>query len=42
MSIRNILVAFNGSKSAETALRHATTIAGDHGHVTALLAHFRA
>lgn len=40
MSIRNILVAFNGSDSAETALRYAAGIAqsGDI-HVTALVAH---
>lgn len=40
MSIRNILVAFNGSESAETALRYAASLARDgSAHVTALLAH---
>ncbi|MDV7145613.1 universal stress protein [Tropicimonas sp. TH_r6] len=40
MSIRNILVAFNGAPGAETALRYAAGIAqnGDT-HVTALVAH---
>ncbi len=39
MSIRNILVAFNGSDSALTALSYAATLAGAEAHVTALLAH---
>lgn len=40
MSIRNILVAFNGSASAETALHYAASIARTDGaHVTALVAH---
>ncbi len=40
MSTRNILVAFNGSDSAETALRYAASIARTSGaHVTALVAH---
>ncbi|PYG32601.1 universal stress protein [Pelagimonas varians] len=39
MSIRNILVAFNGSDSAVSALKYAVSLAGDDAHVTALLAH---
>ena len=39
MSIRNILVAFNGSESAKTALTYAASLAGTQAHVTALLAH---
>jgi nucleotide-binding universal stress UspA family protein len=40
MSTRNLLVAFNGSDSAETALRYAASIARSSGaHVTALVAH---
>lgn len=39
MSIRNILVAFNGSESAKTALAYAASLAGTQAHVTALLAH---
>ncbi|RYH06824.1 universal stress protein [Tropicimonas sp. IMCC6043] len=40
MKIRNILVAFNGSASAETALRYAASLARGGGvRVTALLAH---
>lgn len=42
MSLRNILVAFNGSDGAIAALRHATALAREKGaHVTALLAHAR-
>ncbi|SNT30964.1 universal stress protein [Tropicimonas sediminicola] len=40
MKIRNILVAFNGSASAESALRYAASLARGGGiRVTALLAH---
>lgn len=40
MSVRNILVAFNGSADAEAALRYGASIArANGGHVTALLAH---
>ncbi len=39
MSVRNILVAFNGTESAATALKYAASLAGDRAHVTALLAH---
>ncbi|EEX08752.1 UspA domain protein [Ruegeria lacuscaerulensis ITI-1157] len=39
MTIRNILVAFNGSESATCALRYAAALAGEQAHVTALLAH---
>lgn len=39
MSIRNILVAFNGSDGAITALQYAASLAGQSAHVTALLAH---
>lgn len=39
MSIRNILVAFNGSDGAVNALKYAAALAGDGAHVTALLAH---
>ncbi|MEV8467481.1 universal stress protein [Fluviibacterium sp. DFM31] len=40
MNTRNILVAFNGSTSAETALRYASHIArANDAHVTALVAH---
>lgn len=39
MSVRNSLVAFNGSDGALSALRYAAELAGDTGHVTALLAH---
>ncbi|MFA3920882.1 universal stress protein [Ruegeria hyattellae] len=39
MSVRNSLVAFNGSEGALSALRYAASLAGDTGHVTALLAH---
>ncbi|MEM7061339.1 MAG: universal stress protein [Pseudomonadota bacterium] len=39
MRVRNSLVAFNGSDGALSALRYAAELAGDTGHVTALLAH---
>ncbi|GAA6208353.1 universal stress protein [Cognatishimia sp. WU-CL00825] len=39
MNLRNILVAFNGSDAAISALRYAKSLAGDQAHVTALLAH---
>ncbi|MEX0348185.1 MAG: universal stress protein [Paracoccaceae bacterium] len=39
MSIRNSLVAFNGSEGALSALKYAASLAGSAGHVTALLAH---
>ncbi|WP_424966001.1 universal stress protein [Dinoroseobacter sp. S375] len=40
MSLRNILVAFNGTESAVSALQYAAGIARGHGaHVTALLAY---
>jgi len=39
MSIHNILVAFNGTDSAISALKYATSLAGETAHVTALLAH---
>ncbi len=39
MSVHNILVAFNGSDSAVTALNYAASLAGEGAHVTALLAH---
>ena len=39
MSIKNILVAFNGSDSSVVALRYAASLAADDAHVTALLAH---
>lgn len=40
MSIQNILVAFNGSDSAVSALKYATSLAQNGtAHVTALLAH---
>ncbi|WP_424970887.1 universal stress protein [Dinoroseobacter sp. S76] len=40
MSIRNILVAFNGTESAVAALRYAAAMAERHGaHVTAILAY---
>ena len=40
MSIRNILVAFNGSDSAVSALKYATSLAKKHeAHVTALIAY---
>ncbi|MFV0333009.1 MAG: universal stress protein [Tropicimonas sp.] len=41
MTLRNILVAFNGSDSSAGALRYAASLAGAEGHVTALLAHSR-
>ncbi|MGH1414946.1 MAG: universal stress protein [Pelagimonas sp.] len=39
MSMRNILVAFNGSDSSVSALKYAASLAGDQGHVTAIMAH---
>lgn len=39
MSIRNILVAFNGSDSALSALKYAASLAGTYAHVTVLLAY---
>lgn len=39
MSVRNILVAFNGSDSSANALTYAASLAGSDGHVTAILAH---
>ncbi|MEP1932571.1 MAG: universal stress protein [Hoeflea sp.] len=39
MSIYNILVAFNGSDSAVSALKYATSLARNGANVTALLAH---
>jgi len=39
MSIRNILVAFNGSDSAVSALKYAASLARNTAHVTVLLAH---
>lgn len=39
MSIRNILVAFNGSDSSVAALKYAASLARGGAHVTALLAH---
>ena len=40
MSIKNILVAFNGSQSSVSALKYAASLArSGEGHVTALLAH---
>ncbi len=40
MSIRNILVAFNGSDAAVTALKYAASLAtSQEAHVTAVLAH---
>ncbi len=39
MSFRNILVAFNGSQSAVSAVEYAVSLAGQEAHVTALLAH---
>ncbi|MBS8259003.1 universal stress protein [Roseibium polysiphoniae] len=39
MSIYNILVAFNGSESAVSALKYAASLARNGAHVTALLAH---
>lgn len=39
MSVRNILVAFNGSESALSALKYAAALAGDTAHVTAILAY---
>lgn len=39
MSIRNILVAFNGTDSSVSALRYAASLARNGAHVTALLAH---
>ncbi|WP_171180398.1 universal stress protein [Ruegeria sp. HKCCD8929] len=39
MSVRNILVAFNGSETALSALKYAAALAGDIAHVTALLAY---
>lgn len=39
MSIKNILVAFNGSDSSVAALKYAASLATGEAHVTALLAH---
>lgn len=39
MSIHNILVAFNGTESAVSALKYAASLARGGAHVTALLAH---
>lgn len=39
MSIRNIMVAFNGAASAVSALNYAARMVGDQAHVTAVLAH---
>ncbi|GAB5438271.1 universal stress protein [Falsiruegeria mediterranea] len=39
MNLYNILVAFNGGQASITALKYAAQLAGDRGHVTALLAH---
>ncbi len=39
MSIHNILVAFNGTDSAISALKYAVSLAGEKAYVTALLAH---
>lgn len=39
MSIKNILVAFNGSESSVAALKYAASLAAGDAHVTALLAH---
>ncbi len=39
MSIKNILVAFNGSDSSVAALKYAASLAAGDAHVTALLAH---
>lgn len=40
MSLKNLLVAFNGSTASEAALRYACAAVRDNGgHVTALLAH---
>lgn len=39
MSVHNILVAFNGTDSAISALKYAASIARNGAHVTALLAH---
>lgn len=40
MTIKNILVAFNGSQASESALHYAAaTVRDSGGHVTALLAH---
>lgn len=39
MSVRNILVAYNGSDGSNAALHYAGSLAGNLGHVTAYLAH---
>lgn len=39
MSVRNILVAFNGSDSSATALKYAISLSPKDAHITALLAH---
>jgi nucleotide-binding universal stress UspA family protein len=39
MSIHNILVAFNGSDGAVSALKYAASLAWNEAHVTVLLAH---
>ncbi|TCK99296.1 universal stress protein family protein [Shimia isoporae] len=39
MSLKNILVAFNGSEGSLSALRYAAALANDDTHVTVLLAH---
>lgn len=39
MSMRNILVAFNGSDSSVAALKYAASLARGEGYVTALVAH---
>lgn len=41
MSVHNILVAFNGSDSAVSALKYAVSLAKGGAHITALLAHSR-
>lgn len=41
MSLKNILVAFNGSEGAVTALKYAAGLAQSDTHVTVLLAHSR-
>lgn len=39
MSLKNILVVFNGSEGSVSALKGAAVLAGDDTHVTTLLAH---
>jgi nucleotide-binding universal stress UspA family protein len=39
MTVKNILVAFNGSDGAVAALKYAASLAGSQGYVTAILAH---